>query len=164
MKNNSNNQELESRLQEINSKLEKLDLYYRTESTKLKDEIETLQSAIANSASASTPAVTETEVIEEHLLRRVVQDPEQELEVGDVVKIENNYKGLKGTVGVVKTIKNKWVWLVDHRPKSKPIQHNIENVTIVPRPYNYGFYQDEWGQWVYTGKGKAAKGGKVKTF
>ena len=172
MKNSKNNnnkagaKELESELQKVTQRLNNLELYYQQETDKLKLEINNIQKKIDESTSSEVNGAHEEihTVVEERILKRVVQDPDLAIEVGDVVQIQNNWRGLRNVVGVVDEVNKNWVWILDHVPNSKRIQRGISNIKIVTRPYDYGFYQDEWNQWVYTGKGKAAKGGEVKNF
>ena len=141
-----------SKLQEIANKLDKVDSDYRREVTSIKEEVAALTELITDLS-----VEDQVEEVTRPVLRETEQNPNKPLELGDVVEITNTRNGLQGTIGTLSKLNTYWAWVQGPDPTIKPIQRARFNVSVVEKPNNHGYHQDDRDRWIYTGYGKATK-------
>ena len=104
MNNSDSENSMNTRIQELNSRFEALELYYKKESTSIRNELNILKNSIKKDVECGKPSLTS------NYYKNISKVA---LETGVIVRLNNTYKGLYGLVGEVNRFTKSWVWFVD---------------------------------------------------
>ena len=132
-------------LQEITSKLESLEIYYKRETEQIKSDIARLSTDLRELEESDYDTADEYEQIQAHVVPvarkvgNIIVTDSSSFEKGYVAKITNTYKGEYGTVGIVKTISPDFITIVDCVGKEH--RRAPKNLIILAQDV------DEYGEW-----------------